>query len=379
MMTFAEWVQTQQTEKWQLDQATVDMLIDYFYDREICDDDRMDRYFNRTLNICRDRYKNLLRVETIEFDPLVSKYFEAEYTTKRDGNTNRTKNVTGTIQHKLGEQNITVDNSTTTNRLDGEANSSSDFNRTNSEKITDEGSGSRHGNSSNTSYSNSLTDSNNNINTTDSNTSNTSGTDNQSKSTGNITRRADKAAPMNASGITIGKETGKLGGLDFEYASAYAQNDSDTTEKSTGNNVSNTTNSGTSNSIENGKTNTTNNINGSSSDSESSTNNNTRTGTYGENSHDESGNNYNETNVEDMQGSKTYTRSGINTDENVGQETVFGNDTGNELRRERYAGRDGILPQEAMQKATNYLMNYSTAFQWLCNKLEINFIGIYDI
>lgn len=355
------------------------MLIDYFYYREICDDVRMERYFNRTLNIVRDRYKNLLRVETIEFDPLVSKYFEAEYTTKRDGNTNRTKNISGTTQHKLGEQDITVDNTMTTNRLNGEANSSTDFNRSNSEKITDVGEGSRQGNSSNTGYSNSLTDSNNSVNTTDYSSSNTSGTENQNKFTGNITRRADKAAPMNASGVTIGEESGKLGGLNFEYASAYSQNDSDTNESTNGNNISNTTNSNTNNSAANGHSNTTNNINGSSSQRENSTNNNTRTGTYGENSHDESGNNYNETNIEDMQGRKTYTRTGTNTDENVGRETIFGNDTGNELRRERYAGRDGVLPQDAMQKASNYLMNYSTAFQWLCNKLEINFIGIYDI
>lgn len=355
------------------------MLIDYFYYREICDDVRMERYFNRTLNIVRDRYKNLLRVETIEFDPLVSKYFEAEYTTKRDGNTNRTKNISGTTQHKLGEQDITVDNTMTTNRLNGESNSSSDFNRSNSEKITDVGEGSRHGNSSNSEYGNSRTENNNTINTTDNGVSNTVGTDNQNRVTGNITRRADKAAPMNASGVTIGEESGKLGGLNFEYASAYSQNDSDTNENSNSNNVSNTTNSNTNNSVENGNSNTTNNINGSSSQRESSTNNNTRTGTYGENSHDESGNNYNETNIEDMQGRKTYTRTGTNTDENVGRETIFGNDTGNELRRERYAGRDGVLPQEAMQKASNYLMNYSTAFQWLCNKLEINFIGIYDI
>ena len=74
MMTFNEWEQTltpAQKEAWDLDEATVSLIEDRFYFREICDDEKMTRFFQRTLDTVRDRYNEMIRVETIKFDPLV--------------------------------------------------------------------------------------------------------------------------------------------------------------------------------------------------------------------------------------------------------------------------------------------------------------------
>lgn len=53
--------------------------------------------------------------------------------------------------------------------------------------------------------------------------------------------------------------------------------------------------------------------------------------------------------------------------------------TQNSVNRNRYTGREGLTPQAAIMEACDYLMGYSGAFVWLCQKLEPCFMGIYDI
>jgi len=45
----------------------------------------------------------------------------------------------------------------------------------------------------------------------------------------------------------------------------------------------------------------------------------------------------------------------------------------------RYTGREGLTPQDAMMSATDYLTNYSIAFKWFVNKLDSCFIMLYDV
>ena len=78
MMTFEEWSATQDETKFDLDEASVQSIKDWFRYREICDDDKMETFFWRQLRLYRYKYKQMLRMETTQFDPLVNRYFEAE-------------------------------------------------------------------------------------------------------------------------------------------------------------------------------------------------------------------------------------------------------------------------------------------------------------
>lgn len=49
------------------------------------------------------------------------------------------------------------------------------------------------------------------------------------------------------------------------------------------------------------------------------------------------------------------------------------------VNRNRYTGREGLTAQAGMREAEDYLLGYSPAFQFLIDKLEINFIGVYDL
>ena len=356
----------------------MEMLKEYFYYREICDDERMDRYFSRTIDIVRDKYKQMLRVESIEFDPLVSKYFEAEYITKFEGNTNDSKNFTGKLERHLGETDTNTDIGTVNYHTDGSVSASSEHSSENTERITDDGNISRQGSGTNSGYSTTDGQSNLTSNTKDSSNSITNGTDSSNKSIDTTSKAASKAAPMNASGVGT-TSGGKLTGLDFEYASAYNQADTDTTEKNNGTNNSTTNNTGDSTTTDVGNNRSTTNNNGSSSSSETGTNSNVRVGTYGEKYHGEDGNMYEEKNETQHNIKNVLSKTGTNTDDTVNNEVRSGSENTNEVKHDRYAGRDGVLPQDAMASATHYLMNYSTAFQWLCNKLEPCFIGVYDI
>ena len=82
-MTFEEWIATQDESKFDLDPASVESIKDWFRYREICDDNKMETFFWRQLRLYRYKYKQLLRMETTEIDPLVNRYFEAEYTTNQ--------------------------------------------------------------------------------------------------------------------------------------------------------------------------------------------------------------------------------------------------------------------------------------------------------
>lgn len=355
------------------------MLKDYFYYREICDDERMDRYFTRTINIVRDKYKQMLRVESIDFDPLVSKYFEAEYITKSDASTQGRTDFTGKLERHLGEQDITTNNIDTHINIRGEGSQSDDYEKTNTERITDDGNTTLQSSGTTTGYSSTTGQTNLTSNTEDNNVTASNGTDTSNKSASTTQKNAVKSAPMNASGVGVSSAEGKLYGLDFEYASSYAQTDNDSTETSNSSNANNTTSNGTSTTTDVGNNNSTTNNNSGSSSSDRGTSSNVRVGSKGETLHDESGNNYSEENITQSGERKVLSKTGTNTDDTLNSETKSGLENTNEVRHDRYAGRDNTLPQDAMASATHYLMNYSTAFQWLCNKLEPCFIGVYDI
>ncbi len=60
-----------------IDEASIQAIDDWFYNRRICDNTHFDRYFRRKLKNSIGRYNQLIRIEYTEFDPLVSAYHES--------------------------------------------------------------------------------------------------------------------------------------------------------------------------------------------------------------------------------------------------------------------------------------------------------------
>lgn len=60
----------------QIDSATLDLLFDFYQYRYVCDNVRFPVYFRRELQKLQWQYNNLLRLESVEWDPTVSDYLE---------------------------------------------------------------------------------------------------------------------------------------------------------------------------------------------------------------------------------------------------------------------------------------------------------------
>ena len=357
------------------------MIEDRFFYREICDDDKMERFFQRTLDTVRDRYRQILRMETIKFDPMVNKYFEGEYTTN------------GTDNSEIRNSSDTMRLRQATNWLDNDHHDETDS----SHEITKDHNEAQGSYQDDRDYSNQGHDEKNGNNTISGRSSSQhsnqtyehviSHTDDDTTTTGSsgeINHKAIKQAPMNASGVTTNGTAGvtdqsaiggALNNLDFSYATAYDANDK--TGKTYNKNVEDIDNQSTTNGTDGG------------SASESSSNTHvihegTDRGDSGEDHLAHSYEDYSDHEYEDKDHDETtgeyHNRGGDtvrDTNTNVSGTTRDGSTY--QIKHDRYTGRDGVLPQDALKAAMNYLQNYSTAFEWLCNKLEINFIGIYDI
>lgn len=462
----------------------------------------MEVYFWRTLAKYRDRYKALVRVQSIEFDPLVNRYFEAELISKnvmnesessnRNGNTvtNNTSNgsfigkdVGTNVRTGNEERNILVDTNgnsidthtgteTTTrnSRLDRtitpnlteitnieESNDESfkDYRETKGftnrydEKEINGSYTDTHESVKPTTEKHSGTDTTNyNMNReTEITNKGKQTTENDSIQTG-VNREATKAAPMSA--VNIGRLDGAEGSggtgigtsditdgllepLDFKYASQYGE--SDTIGKNIGRETLSYDNFGT--------TETTKSLDGDAKsieygheikkehndkDTREYQNYNEKTTSSGEEYLDKKGTINNK-----KDGTNTVTKTGTeHTTENVSGTdnvsrnlsdnkdynesrnetgTITSNETGNTSNdtthttndqfngnvtnidqmsgskqstnnvqnRNRYTGREGLTPQDAMRRAEEYLLGYSPAFQYIIDKLEINFILVYDI
>lgn len=87
-----------------VDEATQEAIIQWFKNRKVADNDNFLLYFQRLLTAHETQYNSLLRVQTIQFDPLVTDYMERlisreaqnSQTTNRQGNTVSSEKDTGT-------------------------------------------------------------------------------------------------------------------------------------------------------------------------------------------------------------------------------------------------------------------------------------------
>lgn len=329
----------------------------------------------RTLATIRDRYRAILRVETIKWDPLVSKYFEGEFTVNgtNSNQTLKVNNNNGSVSRTVVEDENHIDHT------DNDLNVLKDTVHTEGEYTDDihvqtSGHDTRTGNNTTLDTRRGTTTNNNSSTTVNSSTETTS-TDN---TTVDINHHAAKDAPMNASGVGIvpsGEDKGKLTNLDFSYASEYDMTDhtGTTHEEGTDSTQGNSTTTDSGNSTNNETSNMQHTIN-------EGVNRSDQTQTDGGREYeDDKSREYND--ERDVHNEGSYHKSTTTTDSNAGtsQDTATENGQKYQIRHDRYTGRDNVLPQDAVKSAMNYLQNYSTAFEWLCNKLEINFIGVYDI
>lgn len=462
----------------------------------------MEVYFWRTLAKYRDRYKALIRVQSIEFDPLVNRYFEAELISKnvmnesessnRNGNTvtNNTSNgsfigkdVGTNVRTGNEERNILVDtngNSIDTHTGTETTKRNSDLNRTITPNITEttkidesndetfnayretKGFEGRYDEKEiNGSYSDrheSLTPTTEKHSGSDGTTFTTNRetsvtnkgtqiTENDGIQTG-VSREATKAAPMSA--VNIGRLDGTEGSggtgvgtsditdgllepLDFKYASQYGENntigknigketisydDFGTTEKTIslngdgksieyGHEIEKSHNDKDTREYQNYREKTTSagqeylEKTGTKTDTKNGTNTVTKSGT--ENTRDitsgtdivtrdlHDNKDYNESRNETGTITSNETGNTSNDTTHTTNDQFNGNvtntdqmsgskqSTNNVQNRNRYTGREGLTPQDAMRRAEEYLLGYSPAFQYIIDKLEINFILVYDI
>ena len=77
-----------------VDPATQQELIDYFYFRYVCDDEKFTHFFQRNLNQYVKQYNDYLRVQNVTFDPMVTRYLERQILTTNT--LSGTKTTTGT-------------------------------------------------------------------------------------------------------------------------------------------------------------------------------------------------------------------------------------------------------------------------------------------
>lgn len=341
----------------------------------------MERFFQRTLDTVRDRYRQILRMETIKFDPMVNKYFEGEYTTNGTDNS-EIRNTSDSVRFKQGTNWLDHDHhdeDTDTLEIKKDHNEANGFYEDN-RNYENEGHDEKSGNNQISGRSSSQ----HSNQTYEHVVSHTDDITNTNGSSGEINHKAIKQAPMNASGVTTNGTAGvqdqsaiggALNNLDFSYATAYDANDK--TGKTYNHNDEDIDNQSTTNGTDEG------------SASESSSNTHiihegTDRGDSGEDHLKHEYEDYSDHEYEDEKHHENdgnyHNRGGDavrDTNTNVSGSTRDGSTY--QIKHDRYTGRDGVLPQDALKAAMNYLQNYSTAFEWLCNKLEINFIGIYDI
>ena len=101
-----------------LDSATNAELKDYFLDRFACveNEDKFIRLFQRNLRMYKNQYNDLLRIQNIEFDPMVTRYLERQVIgkTTSTGSENAINSKTGNILTTNGGS-VTIKTDNTTN------------------------------------------------------------------------------------------------------------------------------------------------------------------------------------------------------------------------------------------------------------------------
>lgn len=106
-----------------VDEATQAAIIKWFKNRKVSDNENFVLYFQRLLSANEFQYNNLLRVQTIQFDPLVNQYLERliNRDESQSSNANRTGSSNSSDRnttYSSGTGHSETDTSNTTNTTD---------------------------------------------------------------------------------------------------------------------------------------------------------------------------------------------------------------------------------------------------------------------
>ena len=378
--TYSEWLKDQSPYPeylTDLPPGTAASIFDRFESREICDNDKFDRYFRRTITNYKGKFETLLMIEGIKFDPMVNRYLEAQQIRNGTGS-NRGVTYNDFSNKQGGSGNVTTDTTTKDkDHQEGTRNGTSIIIATGGGTSTE-----KYNNSKTTNEKLVATDNNSrevSNTTTGNNTGETHTTSDSSNDS--VTRNASKAAPMSASGVTAaaageGQAPGThLDNLDFSYASQYAQQDN--AGRNIGKNDENRSETRTETVTTKDTVN----------DTRNETTNGSETGSGGRSGQTTETRNENKTDTETT--TDDITRDGnvhayqidqrAYTDEGTSRKEDTVTTQTSDTSTNRITGREGLTPQEAKRQAEEYLRRFNPAIEWFLGVLETCFIGIYDI
>lgn len=109
----------------QIDEATQTALVNWFQFRKVSDNDKFVAYFQRLLKANEEQYLNYMRIQTVQFDPLVTQYMERLL--NRDG-VNSEKDKDTTVN--TGNDTVNTSGTAKTNNSDNSVTDSSGTDRT---------------------------------------------------------------------------------------------------------------------------------------------------------------------------------------------------------------------------------------------------------
>lgn len=299
-------------------QSVQDDILEWFFDRQVCDNDKFVRYFRREVAMLQHQFNEYLRVETCEFDPMVGQYLERELRDKRlsESTGKVTSDGTNGTQNNGGTTTTTTHGTTTTTTND----------------LTD-----------------TVTSENTQANDLTQHT--------QGETTHGGTVKVDGGSTDDSSSLDsntpdssmyAGSEAGAMPALNWEYTSGQQQSHSE------GSNNSLTTNDLT--------------------DGTDTTTKNTGTvkTTGGGNTRHEGTVTVGNTGTD----STTVENNGGTTGTSHNEQGTVSNDSSEGLTRERTTGR-GEAPQDMLNRARNYILK-TNAFAWFVDKLDKCFFQVYD-
>ena len=397
--------QHQQWRSHEIDEATRDLISEWFGIRNVCDPDNFARFFRRKYNSCALRYAQLYRIELSSFDPLVADYIESE--SKGESSRTHTDNKTG---NESGNSTITEGktssgNKTTTPSTVEETTGLRTPDLTESEqgvrtpalvKQSTETRTPELTETDTTTRTPQLTEeTSGNRQSTNNKTMGGADTVHGETDVESIAKSGDKIAPQSISyegqAANNGEGPGqykRLPGYDWQYMSAQKQADTathDETDSRTDYGQTETGSEGETSGQTVRKT-------GSEQTTGTKTTGGTErvvgrvdetgaentTGSKRTTGREQTSERRTTTGQEQQTDSKTESGNRSVSDTKTFGETNIGNESGNDRRREIRTGRHGLTPQEAFSRASNYLKT-SHAWEWLYKELDECFLSVYDI
>ena len=327
-----------------------DMGIPSSYFRNV-DYGKFIRFFNTELLNDEYRYKELLRIELTQFDPMVADYLESWNKDVHNGRSSQDTNesetpsvVNETVTKSISGNKSTEDNGSKTTQYDSQT--KVDVTTENSGRVT----GEQNTTVANTTEDKTLSDS---VDTTE--------YDNFRET--ETSKQASMSKNLPNSIMYNGATAGQLPSLNWQTGSGQNQAENTATRTTDG---TYTNTHSHDNQVE---------TNGTTTENHSATN---------------SGSQHTEGTAAKKEGSDSIIDSNMRVENNSGTEstsvertatsssnmgTSLSTDHSEDEHKEVHTGRSGVLPQEALPKAINYIKN-SRSFDWLKEQLDSCFLQI---